>query len=151
MKNKLLILSLFLTNCAQNQHQQAFIITGFETYYNTFVQNTGIGTNDLVIQLGDPALIDPNVPDIVGLCQWFSNATPIVTIDSNYWSTASEDWRQELVSHELGHCILGRVHRYDFLSNGAPASIMYPNLFNPWYIDQNPGYYYNELVENRGN
>ena len=144
---KLLIIALLVAGCGQN-HTPVFQITGFETYYNTFVSQTNKSTNDIIIQFGNVDAIMGSSPssDYVGVCQQASNMTGKVTLDQNFWSSASEDERQELLDHELGHCILNRVHRTDFLPNGVPASIMNPYLFNPAIIKANSQYYYNELV-----
>ncbi len=40
------------------------------------------------------------------------------------WGSSIEQNREALVFHELGHCLLGRDHRDDLLSGGAPVSIM---------------------------
>ncbi|MFI5155468.1 MAG: hypothetical protein ACHQEM_04760 [Chitinophagales bacterium] len=64
---------------------------------------------------------------------------------------------ETLIFHELGHCILGRVHVMDTLPNGNPKSIMVPDnlsLYSPclYPIGNQPcdnsykrPYYLNEL------
>ena len=32
-----------------------------------------------------------------------------------------------LIFHELGHCVLGRLHQNDYLPNGDPKSLMIQN------------------------
>jgi hypothetical protein len=66
---------------------------------------------------------------------------------------------ETLVFHELGHCILGRVHLTDTLSNGNPKSIMVPDnlaLYAPciYPLGNQPcdmtfkrAYYLNELFD----
>lgn len=143
MKTALLLIVLVSIGCAQTPNPQ-FSINGFESYYDTFVGNTNKPTNNLIIKFGDLSSTDTPSTDEIGLCVW--SYTPTVTIDLNYWTTASEDDRQELIDHELGHCILLRQHRNDSLSNGNPASIMNAYHFSGFYMQQNATYYYNELV-----
>lgn len=63
-----------------------------------------------------------------GLCRKRFGHTPIIFID-----TTSPNWRasdvskEQLVFHELCHCILGRGHNPDTLMNGNFASIMKPS------------------------
>jgi hypothetical protein len=137
-----------LVNCGktqEQQHNQIFNITGFETYYSTFVAYTNHGSNDLIIKFGDPKTISGK-SNVVGLCQMGSQTTPIVTIDQTFWNNTTEDLKQELIDHELGHCILNRQHRNDLLPNGNPSSIMNAYLFDPNVIKSNNNYYQNELV-----
>lgn len=47
--------------------------------------------------------------DAVGLCQ-YATSPRAITIDPTFWQAAPEGNRQDLVFHELGHCILNRAH-----------------------------------------
>lgn len=142
MKYSLLFIFI-LIGCGQNTSQ--FSISGFESYYGTFVGKTNTSSNNIIIQLGDLSNYDPSSGlYYIGLCSYGQN--PTVTIDQGYWSTASEIDRQELIDHELGHCILGRQHRNDTLPNGNPASIMNAYHFSGAVMNQSSEYYYHELV-----
>ncbi len=48
------------------------------------------------------------------------------------WKGVPNQNKEALVFHELGHCLLGRVHRDDLLPNGADASLMNSNSFGPY-------------------
>lgn len=139
---KLLVGLVFIIGCG-NEHKEVFAIAGFETYYSTFVQTENVGANDLIIKFGN---VYNETTNIIGFCLKGDGITPTVTIDSAIWANLPEVFRQELIDHELGHCILNRVHRTDMLPNGYPASIMYPSLFDAFWIQKNQEYYNNELV-----
>lgn len=147
--NKILVLllglaALILGGCGSNPHH--FDVTGFETYYNNFAVAGNVQCDNLIIKfgtLGDPGPVAGS--EIVGECITQENATPVVVIDQLYWSQASDSVREELIWHELGHCLLHRVHRMDVLSNNEPASIMNPMLFDPYAIQNNYQYYKTEL------
>lgn len=130
-------LMVALSGCGTQQPQ--FSIGGFTNYYDTFVTETGASTNNLIITFGDLSNTT-----LIGQCT--NGATPTVTIDPVFWSHAPDDDKQELINHELGHCILGRSHRNDLLPNGQPASIMNAYHFSPKIINANKDYYINELV-----
>ena len=53
-----------------------------------------------------------------------------------------------IIFHELGHGLLGRVHRYEYFNNGAtPMSIMNPNTaigYNQYTLYERQ-YYVDEL------
>jgi hypothetical protein len=47
------------------------------------------------------------VKEANGNCDYTSG---IVTINGDHWQSASADEKQLIIDHELGHCLLGRVH-----------------------------------------
>lgn len=76
-------------------------------------------------------------PDFSGLDVKFSDSLPsnvlgscimyseYVTINRSLWVQLGPLDREELIFHELGHCILKRLHEPTVVS-GVPVSIMYP-------------------------
>lgn len=140
---KIILTAIFVLGCAQPQSH--FQIDGFEVYYNSFVENTGRTSNNLIITYAD--LFESGH---IGECHLGGGITSTVVVDIAYWSTASEPDRQELIDHELGHCILGRINHDDSVfPNGVPRSIMNSHHFDPAIIKANHYYYYNELVVNK--
>jgi len=86
-----------------------------------------------------------------GLCRKRYGHTPIIHIDttSPNWK-ASDMSKEQLVFHELCHCILGRGHTEDTLLNGNPASIMKPTgetLYGPILTAFKREYYIDELFD----
>ena len=86
-----------------------------------------------------------------GLCRRRYGHTPIIYID-----TTSPNWKisnnskEQLIFHELCHCILNRSHKKDTLLNGNPASIMKPSgetLYGPVLTDFKRTYYIDELFD----
>ena len=47
-----------------------------------------------------------------------------VIIDANFWTAASDNSKEMIIFHELGHCFLERGHNDDKKSDGTCASIM---------------------------
>lgn len=83
---------------------------------------------------------------VAGQCS-FRRFTPNqVTIDIEFWRRASNNLREMIVFHELGHCVLLRGHEEATLSNGACASIMrsgneacldnYRSVTRSFYLDE---------------
>ena len=60
----------------------------------------------------------------LGQCKSYSDGTQQIVIDEQYWNRISNDEREYLVFHELGHCILKRVHNDEQDENGNCISIM---------------------------
>lgn len=48
-----------------------------------------------------------------------------IAIDRLWWDTARPDVKEQLIFHELGHCVLHRDH-IDMEINQIPVSIMHP-------------------------
>lgn len=59
-----------------------------------------------------------------GLCNHRAQEPNQVVIDRHFWRTASDDLKELVVFHELGHCYLSRQHRDDAFPDGRCKSIM---------------------------
>lgn len=67
-----------------------------------------------------------------GVCYYTGGRTSPnrVELNQSMWSDGSESFREMLIFHELGHCLLGRDHRNTQFSSGRPESIMNSYLFS---------------------
>lgn len=61
---------------------------------------------------------------VAGYCQYSHPERGFVRIDKSFWEDANADLKEFVVFHELGHCVLRRLHREDQYRNGACVSIM---------------------------
>jgi len=89
---------------------------------------------------------------VIGTCSYGFRNPRDVTIDFPYWQNVGHLAREELVFHELGHCILSRSHTEATTNNGFCASIMRSGTGNcrlP-YTSQNREFYLDELFEITG-
>ena len=94
-----------------------------------------------------------NGGDAAGTCTFATEAspTPHIRLDTTSFNWKNNEYHREiLVFHELGHCILDRLHKDNILSNGNIASIMrstgeqvYGGLLNDFKRE----YYLDELFE----
>src|SRR5688572_22506613 len=87
------------------------------------------------------------------------NIQKIVSINPNIKCWFSEEEHEALIFHELGHCILGRIHDNSLLPNGDLRSLMNENDLSIYSsciypIDNGPcddtfkrAYYLDELFE----
>jgi hypothetical protein len=69
--------------------------------------------------------------NIMGRCHRYDHGTPTIVIDSIYWDKISPTQRIALVFHELGHCVLNRIHVEEGLS------IMNPYLISDYNFSRN--------------
>ncbi|MGI9542204.1 MAG: two-component regulator propeller domain-containing protein, partial [Cyclobacteriaceae bacterium] len=82
-----------------------------------------ITVDQLVVEfespLGDQNHPSANCTNAAGL------PAPIIKLDTtrNWWRLGDMA-REEVIFHELGHCILGQSHRNELLDNGEPESLM---------------------------
>lgn len=113
----------------------------FRPYFNSFLKeaaerNVTIDTTNLIIRLNKT--ISTNK---CGTCTQFiknpkqQKTIEIYTSAATCWGIATNNGKEALVFHELGHCILGRIdHKNDTFADGSPKSIMVANnsdLYNP--------------------
>ena len=64
---------------------------------------------------------------VLGVCVRSDEAPNRVAVDQEAWSVASQAFRELIVFHELGHCVLNREHLDDEV-NGVCVSIMNSGL-----------------------
>lgn len=67
---------------------------------------------------------------VAGTCTYGHNHPGHIVIDKPFWEQAPENWKEMIIFHELGHCVLHRDHRDGAYSNGACLSIMRSGLGN---------------------
>jgi len=84
--------------------------------------------------------------DVAGICHSGQHNAHI-TIDQNFWNSAGDLYREYVVFHELGHCVLGRGHREAIHPSGHCKSIMASGVGRciPNYRDSTRDEYVDEL------
>jgi hypothetical protein len=97
--------------------------------------------------------------DAIGIC--FSPYLPsfikrVILIDRDWWDNWNEysGLGEELILHELGHCVLDRLHNEEVHSlvekYQRPTSIMYPSIFGYWgWYESYREEYLKELCEDK--
>lgn len=142
----IIILSI-LIGCGtgfQSAHYQ-YIDPKFDSYVQTFETRYNIAV-DVTIVFKDIA-----DEDVAGQCWYYTNRPRVIEIDTPYWEEITEPGREQLIMHELGHCVLDLDHDDRVGTVGAwsnvPLSIMNSTHFGdePYY-SQNREYYLQELA-----
>lgn len=82
----------------------------------------------------------------IGLCET-SKTRRRLTVDPDFWRNATEERRELLMHHELGHCVLNRRHRSGTLSSGILVSVMGPKIMSGKTYLANYDYYQAELFD----
>jgi hypothetical protein len=140
---------ILFTSCARNQVQYTIVedvsplIAKFEMLCDVQVEVTVKIVDEL------PPSEEEGIDNRVGICRfhWYGNHPENeIQLLRSYWNRTSPMGQEELLFHELGHCVLGRSHlnwTYDW---GQPRSIMFWLVFgdSTWYYNDRT-YYYGEL------
>jgi len=149
----MLVLSASACAPKEKQHESFLQIdSSFQTYVSNFEQaaadaGTPLTVSDLVLTFGATSSLNET-----GVCEWAENETPRIIVNQRIWNTLSDDDRQEVIFHELGHCVLRRVHQNgEMLAyNGTttvPASVMYPYRISGIIYRDNIDHYHAELLD----
>jgi hypothetical protein len=77
------------------------------------------GVTGNIVQLGNNS--------VLGLCRRSGVEPNRVAVDIEAWNNSTPAFREVIVFHELGHCVLDRGH-LDEQENGACLSIMHSGL-----------------------
>lgn len=94
-----------------------------------------VDTSALTLRFGSPQSDEGS--SVAGSCQHGGISGPIVTITNDSgrinWDLAADSFKESLVYHELGHCLLGLGHdsnhwKPDGVDFSVEESVMYPAL-----------------------
>lgn len=142
----LVLFLMILTGCG-HRHQMSFA-PGTYMYVQRFF-SYGYADGRLTTPIDDliVTLTPQDVPH-VGRCIRGGDFTPVIQLDPFFWNNSDDMDREQLIFHELGHCILGRGHTSQFVTlNGEtiPQSIMYPDFISEDIYTEYHDYYIIEL------
>lgn len=71
-----------------------------------------------------------------GVCLVYSNGYREIRINKNSWDQYSHEQKEQLIYHELGHCVMNKNHDNALLNNHCPNSIMRSYMFNDYEINE---------------
>lgn len=147
---KIVSIALLLTNCASLPKT---IEPETVRYYDSFYKDTGYNPYNIPIRLGSI-----NHPSHIAYCENYK-LTPYgpiikraIVIDRSFWTRLPEgDCREQLIYHELGHCVFKLDHNENWTQMNQemiPESIMFPATFGCFYFYKKyKQYYIKELVD----
>lgn len=144
MKTKLtfLALSFLFFGCSDDDQPPAIILDDFQPYIDTFqAEAESRGYN---IDLSRLSVTYSE--DIGDFCGWGGNNK--IQIKGSCWSTLTESNKEELMFHEIGHAVFGRLHLEDLMPNGSQKSIM-TTAFGVYdeFTPEKRTYYIDELLD----
>lgn len=134
MRSIVFFLLLALLSCqsprlAEPEPAQYSVPAEVEPYLKIFREEASkhpnpVSTTNLIITFGTA-----QQEDVCGQCLLENGKTPRIVLnnDAFCWQQASQNERECLLFHELGHCLLKRAHQTNTFANGAFVSLMNPN------------------------
>jgi hypothetical protein len=105
-----------------------------------------LNTSDLVIEVVD-TLDSSEGETSSAICLSQFNTTPKIELLDIIWNKASPTFKEVVLFHELGHCLLNRAHVNGFDNEGNPLSIMWPWTVNPDTYTAHEQSYLDELFD----
>ncbi len=138
-----------LSACGKKEREQVVDVGDFAPYVQRFEQLSAdygepVKVTDLIMKFG--VLANPLER---GVCEVAPETTPTVTISPAVWNRIDEAEREELVFHELGHCVLRRKHVAERDDTGVPVSLMNPIKIDGQLYEMYSRYYLEELFGRR--
>lgn len=134
----LCLVACLLCNCGQAPSDQV-ISDDLVEYVDLFKSETGIEFHNTDIFLS----MFPKSSIRNGLCY------PAIGVNS--LNISIEAWqesnKEQLIAHELGHCVLGLEHNDLLLQDNCPASIMHPVNISLDCWNRYKTMYYQELID----
>ena len=162
---KALIFSLLLSSCGYEPKQINYtdlrtrensiidpvfypFLATFQNYYNVKIRNTHVifaSTNDIIAKTS-------------GICSMATNQKNLIMINIDYWEESNVFGKEQLLFHELGHCVFNLDHdnsRIDISVDNSiesiPNSIMNQTSYgNGHYYPYLRQYYLEQLNNMRG-
>ena len=134
-----LVLFLFIS-CGMKMSDKTVLVDGtnnrpgkihkdFQPYVDKFFDYYG-KTEEIIVEYTQDE-------DYAGVCYYWLIGSNEIKINQKYWNNASDMQREQLIFHELGHCILNRDHddsHVDIQGFMCPNSIMRSWAFNYFEI-----------------
>lgn len=111
MKYVIVALSLVLSSCGG-----AYITNGMDTYVQSFeaeslARGKTLQVHNLVIEVVDELPHPYEGGAFVGLCTLDGkDNSPYIQIYKTFWDAASNAMKEQLIFHEMGHCLLYKTH-----------------------------------------
>jgi hypothetical protein len=141
MKSKVITLASFMIiiSIFSCQKEQALVNSQFSnvdpelwTYYSSFeaeAAQRGLEYDLNTLQISGE-IKEIHEDGVAGSCKFGSHINNEVTIDKSFWNNSSDLYKEFVVFHELGHCVLLRDHEESADGSGRCLSIMRSGLTN---------------------
>jgi hypothetical protein len=129
LKNLLLLLLLFIIHNNLFFHYNEKINYGYKDEFFYIIDKF---EKDFNVEVNIPINFSHLNDDTLGFCNLGLKSNSIL-ISYGYWGSLSENQKEELIYHELGHCVFKLDHdNRRFIFNMCPSSIMNFEIFDEY-------------------
>lgn len=148
MLKLILIIGLSLTACGKSTPPCSISQREpeLQAIYDKFQEATNVDPSCTQISFNQ----DLDNRSMTGLCNFDENTIYINPVN---WEFYSDDYKEWVVVHELGHCVLGRDHKDAKIVNEYGTEIqtslmspISPSLYSSRYFKAHKADYYKELL-----
>jgi hypothetical protein len=120
MRNKLILIGLCFFQLSLISLNYPREVLEYVESFNSYAQSQVI-QSEQKSRLGSVKVSLGSLNEFYGACLYSSKE---VIIDSSHFSNLKKGARQRVIDHEMGHCVLGRVHSFQTDQKGNPFSVM---------------------------
>lgn len=145
MKMIIAVISIFTISCGPKYPKNGYETNeAFKPFVSSFEQNMSVKNRV-------PVVFKNLEGSNIGLCHRYANNVSAnwIEIDEDYWSYLDDMGKEELIYHELGHCVFGLDHddsEININGNTIEKTIMNSYHFGyRWYYQTYRDYYIDEL------
>lgn len=123
-------------------------ITSFEAYGKNLTGDANFKVGDIPINFGTP-----EETSFQAVCYIYSNNAREIIVRPEWWQGASEDDKESIIFHELGHCRLDREHDDEVMVIGGHSvklSMMHHVIVTgPSYTNRQSAYINELFTQNK--
>lgn len=133
MRYTMLALLPLLASCGANR---AFVAPEFKEYVQRFEKDYQLKVDHVPISFGDIT------NSYMGMCYIWNDGRAEVHINKEHWDAIETDaGREELIYHELGHCVFLYEHN-EGRTLDKDGYLIETSIMNPYWFGDRP--YYNQ-------
>lgn len=135
---KYLIMLLLVTGCGKNIEdfikigQPKFKKAKTDPIFAPFIQSF---QDEFNRKVKVPIVLKTIEQRYAGVCLVYSNGYREIQINKNAWDRYSYEQKEQLIYHELGHCVFNKGHDNTTREN-CPNSIMRSYMFSQYEINE---------------
>ena len=130
IRGLLLFCSIFILWSCGKDASEASIDAALLPYFESFQREANARGVDFTVDGSNisGAIVNIAGNNIVAQCTHNENTPSVVSVDVDYWNTATQQEKEFYIYHELGHCYLRRVHDDSKDKEGNCLSIMHSSV-----------------------
>lgn len=124
----IVISALILSSCGHSDNTN-FVDADLAPYISRFEQDLGVDASNVSASFASLS------PPTLALCYQWSDNKNHIDVDLNAWRWMDDLGREQLVYHELGHCVLHQQHENELIVVGDGRTV-YGSIMNQYWFGE---------------